>query len=103
MQRASFTVRKKNGISYDANHLTIARGYDPDLGPGSISLLTFVCSGVQTTFQASEIESVTFHPASAQHCSECDGSIHGWVGEGIHANPVIPEIAPGVEVTVEVT
>lgn len=97
MQRASFTVTRRVGeksVCYDANHLAIVRGYDPDLGPGSISLLTFVCSGVQTTFPAREIERVTFHPTSAQHCSECDGSIYNYVGEGIHANPVVVEGIP---------
>lgn len=95
MQRASFTVTTKRGISYDANHLAVVRGHDPSLGPGSISLLTFVCSGEQTTFPASEIEVVTFHPASAQHCSECDESIYRLVGEGIHANPAVPTAVVG--------
>lgn len=48
MIRASFTVRAKNGINYDANVLAITRKchHDPNQ-PGDVSVLSFICSGEQ--------------------------------------------------------
>lgn len=98
MQRASMTVVLKSGERYDANHIAVttavaaetdARGYR-----GMESRLSFVCSGQMTVKRAAEVERIEYRETGAQHCGECDGSIWGVVGAGIHANPEPLDVPP---------
>ena len=97
MQRASFTVavKRQEGIvvRFDADCLVLGTRHAPDANEtgGAISTLSFRCSGGMETVDASDVESVTFHPAGATFCPYCDGSLWNHVGHGIHANPTPPE------------
>lgn len=84
MIRASFTITTTDGRNYDANHLAVTT---KALGEeGAISMLSFVCSGVQECIPATDVAGLAFHPVGAQHCSECDGPLYALVGAGVHAN-----------------
>jgi hypothetical protein len=85
MKRAAILVVAKNGISYDANHLSIYMDHDfSEFESGAFSVLTFQCSGRLMTLRADEVERIEWNEASAQWCSECDGSLHNIIGVGCH-------------------
>lgn len=67
MNRASLTVRMKNGIGYDAA-LLMPTYEDHTMRP----TLTFVCSGRPQTVLAADVESVTFSPSGTACCGMCD-------------------------------
>lgn len=89
MVRADFTVVGKSGVRWAANHLSVSMKYD-HAARGMVSVLSFISSGQLQMMLAAEVEKVEFHPHLATYCSECESSLHGVVGAGIHANPVPP-------------
>lgn len=69
MQKLSFTITKRDGIKFSADH--IFSGHHSFKGSEESQLaIHFVCSGGLATVMASEVESITFHPAT--FCNECD-------------------------------
>lgn len=67
VELAGFSVVRKDGRRYAANHLAtvFAEAYRNPV-------LTFVCSGVAMTIPTDEIERIEFHEGGVQHCNECD-------------------------------
>jgi len=64
--RPHFTIKKKNGNGYDANHIRYARGFDGQW------VVEFLCSGQATSLPVDDVESIEFVPAGATWCGECD-------------------------------
>uniref|UniRef100_A0A6M3LZ61 Uncharacterized protein n=1 Tax=viral metagenome TaxID=1070528 RepID=A0A6M3LZ61_9ZZZZ len=86
MRRAAFTIRLKNGSSYDANHLAITVQQffgDDGMMLGAVSMLSFSASGEQRSVYATDVESVTFDAVGVDHCSECDSPLD-MIGYGVH-------------------
>jgi hypothetical protein len=71
MERATLTVRTKDGINYDANHLSIERITENGT---TKSVISFLCSGSRLTFDPADIEEILLHGIEfgASWCSECD-------------------------------
>jgi hypothetical protein len=72
MKRASFTVHMKNGMNYDANHLSIEKTC---IDGRTKSILSFLCSGLRSTVKPNDVKEITFSDDSADWCSECDSKI----------------------------
>lgn len=86
MIRAGFTIETNDGVRRDANHLAITWAPSPE-GQGSISMLTFECSGQLVSVPAASVTKVAFYQSDATWCPHCDQSLWNVVGWGIHANP----------------
>jgi hypothetical protein len=67
MTRASFTVRLKNGIGYDAA-LLMPTFEDHTMRP----MLSFVCSGRMQSVPAADVKSVTFYAKNVNYCGVCE-------------------------------
>lgn len=77
MTRASFTIRTKNGIGYDAA-MIMPVYEDHTMRP----MVAFVCSGRMQTVPAEDIESVTFDGSGASWCGHCDQPLPQTVVQG---------------------
>lgn len=59
----SLTVELKNGQRYDAQNIQVLRkGWGADFQK---QVITFECSGVQTTFDAEDVKDVTYNRSEA--------------------------------------
>jgi hypothetical protein len=65
MKRPGFTVEKKNGINYDANHLFYA-------WMEGQWVLSFICSGILISCPIGEVKEIRFSVEGANNCNECD-------------------------------
>lgn len=72
MERCSITITTRNGVRYDANHISIER---QQVDGKSYSQVSFICSGMRTTLMADSVKSVDYHPNGTRYCSECDKPI----------------------------
>ena len=74
MTRPHFTVRTKQGVNYDANHISYGVRNDQQQ-----FIVTFISSGAVITLPADDVREigVEYHPSNAgwDYCGQCDQSI----------------------------
>jgi hypothetical protein len=64
--RPGFTIQKKGGNAYDANHIHYAKGEHGKW------IIRFICSGFAVSIPVDEIEFIKFQTTGAGYCGECD-------------------------------